>query len=170
MNFRWATVAAIAALTLAVGCISYHCFHHPMPASVGHDDPALAWVEHEFDLSGEKLARVKAMHEAYVGVCAEHCRVIAETRQKLRELQAARAAPEEIAAVSAEAAAADAHCMASTREHIREVAAAIGGAQGQRYLDTVLPRVAGFDHSAPPTLDMDKTNKNTAHDHHAARN
>lgn len=156
MNYRWITAGAILAVALLAGGFSYFCFHHTMSMSGlhGREHDSLMWVRHEFKLSGEKLARVEAMHEAYESICAEHCLAIAESRKALTRAQAAHGSPELIAAATAKIKEVDARCLASTEAHIREVAAVIGGEEGRRYLSIVLPRVANFDHKAPASLDL----------------
>ncbi len=157
MSYRWITAGAILAVGLVTGCLTYFCFHRPMPDGGGHSHDSLMWVREEFKLSGEKLARVEKMHEAYELVCADHCEAIAEARKELQRLRTANAPQSEIAAAEAKAASVDSLCVTSTQTHIKEVAAVIGGDAGRRYLSIVLPRVASFDHAAPATLDMQKT-------------
>lgn len=165
MNRRWMIVGvAIVALALLAGGVSYRCFQRAIPTAADtpeHD--ALAWVRQEFGLAGEKLARVEAMHAAYATVCEEHCRAIARSRNELRRARSSGASPAEIATAEAKAAEVDALCIRSTETHVREIAEVIGGAEGERYLALVLPRVKAFDHSAPATLDMNTAAH--AHDH-----
>lgn len=163
MNYRWITAGAIIALALLAGGSSYLCFHHTMSVSSEQNDDGLMWVRHEFKLSGEKLAKVEALHEAYESVCAEHCIAIAAARKELKSLQEAKAAPADIEAASANAKAIDARCIASTEAHVKEVAAIIGGDEGRRYLSIVLPRVVMFDHAGPASLDLHSTTT-SAHD------
>jgi hypothetical protein len=157
MSYRWITAGVVTVVALAAGCLAYVCFHRPLPASAAQAHDSLAWVREEFKLSPEKMARVEAMHESYELVCADHCIAIADSRKELQRLRERNAPETEIAAAMTKAASVDAQCIASTQEHIREIAAIIGGEDGRRYLSIVLPRVASFDHSAPATLDMQKS-------------
>jgi hypothetical protein len=157
MNYRWITAGAIIALAILAGGASYLCFHHTMSVSAGQNHDSLMWVRHEFNLSGEKLAQVEALHEAYSTVCAEHCIAIADARKELKRLQDAGATPADIEAAAAKAKTVDARCIASTEAHIKEVAALIGGEEGRRYLSIVLPRVVMFDHAGPASLDLRST-------------
>lgn len=154
MNYRWITAGAIIALALLAGGLSYLCFHHTLAVSSEQDHDGLTWVRHEFKLSGEKLARVEALHEAYESVCAEHCLAIADARKELKRLQNADASPAEIKSAADKAQVVDSLCIASTETHIKEVAALIGGEEGRRYLSIVLPRVVMFDHAGPASLDL----------------
>ncbi|MFA6960668.1 MAG: hypothetical protein WC205_07965 [Opitutaceae bacterium] len=157
MNYRWITALAVVALGVLAGGASYLCFHHTMSMSSGQNHDSLMWVRHEFKLSGEKLAKVEALHEAYESVCAEHCIAIADARKELKRLQNADASPAEIKSAADKAKAIDARCIASTEAHIKEVAALIGGEEGRRYLSIVLPRVVLFDHAGPASLDLHPT-------------
>lgn len=157
MNYRWITALAVVALGVLAGGASYLCFHHTMSVSAGQSHDSLMWVRHEFKLSGEKLAKVEALHEAYESVCAEHCIAIADARKELKRLQNADASPAEIKSAADKAKAIDARCIASTEAHIKEVAALIGGEEGRRYLSIVLPRVVMFDHAGPASLDLHPT-------------
>lgn len=157
MSYRWITAGAILAIALVAGCLTYFCFHRPMQDAETHGHDSLMWVRQEFKLGGEQLARVETMHEAYELVCADHCRAIADMRKELQRLRTANAPQAEIAAAEAKAVSVDSLCVTSTQQHIKEVAAVIGGDEGRRYLSIVLPRVASFDHAAPATLDMQQT-------------
>lgn len=157
MKYRWITAGIIAIIAMAAGCLAYVCFHRPLPDSVAHAHDSLAWVREEFKLSPEKMAQVEAMHESYELVCADHCQAIADSRKELQRVRDSHASEAEIAAAMTRVTSVDAQCIASTQKHIREIAAVIGGEDGRRYLSIVLPRVASFDHSAPATLDLQKT-------------
>lgn len=154
MNYRWITAGAIIALATLAGVASYLCFHHTMSVSAEQNHDSLMWVRHEFKLSGERLAKVESLHEAYESVCAEHCIAIAESRKELKRLQDTSASPTEIEAAAAKLKDMEAGCIASTEAHIKEVAALIGGDEGRRYLSIVLPRVVMFDHAGPASLDL----------------
>ena len=166
MNYRWITAGVIAVLALAAGCLAYVCLERASPKTAGADHDALGWVRHEFNLSGETLARVEALHQAYESVCLAHCHAIVESRDELRRLNTTNATPAEIATATTKARAVDEQCIASTEEHIRRIAAVIGGEEGRRYLAIVLPRVTTFDHTAPATPDL---HPSSPHDHGSAK-
>lgn len=164
MNYRWITAGVIAVLALVAGCLSYSCIHPSMPRVAGTEGDALVWVRQEFNLSGERLARIEAMHAAYEKVCVEHCRAIAESQRELRRAMAAGASPAAMAAATAQVQTVDARCVADTKEHIERIAAVIGGEDGRRYLSVVLPRVQTYGHTITATLDMSRT---STHEHSA---
>jgi hypothetical protein len=166
MKFRWIAAALVAVLALAAGCVAYLCVRDPLPAVASAHGDALLWLRHEFNLPPDKMARIEAMHAAYQTVCDEHCRQIRESRAGLRQLQASSAPEAEIAAATARDQELDLLCRTSLQGHMREVAGVIGGADGERYLAIVLPRIATFDHSGAPPLDLDTADPHAGHAHH----
>lgn len=164
MNFRWIAAALIAAITLATGGLSYLCLRAPTPDS-GRDD-ALLWLRHEFALTADTMTRIEAMHAAYQVVCDEHCRQVRDARAEIKALHAASAGASDLATAHARAAALDLLCTTSLEGHMREVAAVIGGSEGERYLAIVLPRIASFDHTGAPSLDLDPADPHAGHAHH----
>ncbi|MFT3783192.1 MAG: hypothetical protein QM790_14380 [Nibricoccus sp.] len=162
MKFRWIAAAVIIALALGAGCLAYVCMREPMPKMAAGEDESLLWLRVEFKLPAEKMARIAQMHEDYQGVCADHCRNIWEARAVVRKLKAAQASASDVAAAEAKAREVDLVCTTSLEAHLREIAKIIGGAEGERYLSIVLPRIAHFEHTGAPKLDLDPA---TAHDH-----
>lgn len=163
MKFRWIAAALIVALALSAGVLSYVCMREPMPQCAEGEDAALLWLRVEFKLPAEKMSRIAQMHEAYQGTCEDHCRKIREAQAELRKLRDAKASASELAVAEGKSNAVALICTTSLETHLREIASVIGGADGNRYLSIVLPRIAHFDHAGAPNLDLD-TNAET-HDH-----
>ena len=92
---------------------------------------AMAWLRTEFHLNASQFAAVQRLHEDYGAVCAEQCAAIAAARRK---------------------AALEKTCVDAMTAHFRRVAALMPAREGERYLATVLPRVAGYQHAAAPTV------------------
>src|SRR6185369_3266733 len=99
---------------------------------------AMAWLRTEFHLNDTQFAAIKKLHDDYGSVCAEHCTAIMEARKR-------SAPPAEIAAL-------EKTCVDAMTTHFRRVAALMPPGEGERYLATVLPRVSGYEHAAPPNL------------------
>lgn len=165
MKFRWIAAVLIVALGLMAGGSTYLCLHKPMPVAKAGEDASLLWLRTDFNLSAEKMAQITQMHEAYQGICDEHCRKIREARDELKKLRTTQADHCDLAAAETKVVELDRACITSLEAHLREIAKVIGGDDGQRYLSIVLPRIAHFDHSGAPNLDLD-TQAQT-HDHHA---
>ena len=124
------------------------------PETAPESFEAVSWMAREFDLTAEQLAQVERMHAAYRVVCDEHCRVIMESRTQLAQLRERGASAEVLEDAEASVVAADLNCRADLREHVRAVAAAMNGDAGERYLAMIMPKVAEFDHSAAPDLQL----------------
>ena len=164
MKFIWVTAVIVIALAAGAAGVSYLCMRDGHRAMSGHDDSML-WLRSEFKLTPAQLAQIEKVHEAYQSVCEDHCALIMEQRAKLRRLKAEGAPDADITAAQAEAKRLDENCRASLEAHIRQVAGLIGGEQGERYLATILPRIAHFDHAGSPDLSL---NPKGPHDGHAA--
>lgn len=150
MKFYAITALLIAAVTAAAASLGYLCLRTPA-GQVAHAD-ALLWLRTEFRLSPEQLSRIEQSHAAYSTVCATHCEMIQQQRAAIATLQATEAPQPQLEAAVQKAREIDAHCVASVEAHVREIAAIIGGEQGQRYLQEILPRLVYFDHIAAPDL------------------
>ncbi len=154
MKFRLIAAALLTLLAMAVGCMSYFCLRQPMPASAEGDTDALLWLRHEFKLPAEKMQRIQQMHDAYQIACEEHCRNIRDARGVVKKLREANAPSPEIAVAEAKSQEFLAVCNTSTEAHMRDVARVMGGAEGDRYLSIVLPRIAQYEHGGAPNLDL----------------
>lgn len=150
MKYRWLSGLAILAVAVAAGVFTYQRAQQ----RVRDKDDALAWLRVEFQLTAAQTQRIEALHAAYQIVCEGHCAEVRDSHEHLADARAQNRPPSEIAAAQTQIAAVDAECKASTAAHIQQIAAVIGGAQGQRYLAIVLPRLATLDHAGPGTLDL----------------
>ncbi|MFT3828898.1 MAG: hypothetical protein QM691_04240 [Opitutaceae bacterium] len=155
MRHFWTTIA----LLLGVGAGSWfgffraQCDHHAHAAARAGD--TLEWLRCEFHLSEAQHAAILRLHEEQSIVCAEHCALVAEARERLAAARRSGDAAA-LAAATAQERDAEAVCRASTEAHVRRVAAVMAPAQGQRYLAMVLPRLAALDHRAPPNVTLDR--------------
>lgn len=166
MKFIWTTIVIVIALAAGAAGVTYLCMRGDRPSMSGGEDTML-WLRDEFKLSPEQFARIKQVHDAYQSVCEDHCALIMEQRVRLRRLQTEGASAADLAAARAEAARLDETCRASLEAHIRQVAGLIGGEQGERYLATILPRIAHFDHTGSPDLSLNSKEKSLNGGHHA---
>lgn len=160
------TILALALTTALVAAISFYCFRLGAPAAHDHDADSLTWLRVEFRLSNEQLARIEKLHDEYHVVCDAHCAEILRSRAEVRNLRAQAASAERIALAEAEVARIDAECRRSLDAHVRAVADLIGGDQGRRYLEAILPRLEHFDHRGPPDLELKTRHAHDARDAH----
>ncbi len=131
-------------LVLAACALSFGVFYalndEPALRRAAREGDALAWLRAEFHLNDAQFAAIKKLHADYSVVCAEHCAAIMAAQQR-------PAPPAEIAVL-------EARCMESMEDHFRRVAALMPADEGKRYLATVLPRVADYDHALAPTVQV----------------
>jgi len=140
-------IVAFAVLALAVAATAYGVTRYLQARQP--EDP-WAWMRREFHLTDAQFARVRALHQAYQPVCADHCRRILAARVRLEELGRA-GTPDPAAQAGARAAwdALCAECNRATLAHLREMAAAMNPDDGRRYLALTVPRVEGNEHRGP---------------------
>jgi len=129
---------------LAVSAAAYGAFYFASEDAAMHtaarEGDAMGWLRTEFHLDDARYAAIKRLHDDYGVVCAEHCAAITEARHRA-------ASPAEIAAL-------EKTCVDAMTAHFRRVAALMPPAEGERYLATVLPRVAGYEHHGAPNVQV----------------
>lgn len=150
MKFGILTVALIVAVSIGAGTGAYLCCRPALPTVSGIDTDSLTWLRMDFALDPDRMADIERMHRDFQKICAGHCSGIRATREKIRQLKANGAPGEEISAAMLVEAGQDAECRSSLDMHVRAIAGIIGGKDGERYLQLVLPRIARFDHTAAP--------------------
>jgi hypothetical protein len=138
-NFLLTLGMMLAAAALSFG-VFYALNDEPATRRAAREGDALAWLRAEFHLDDAQFAAVKKLHDDYNLVCADHCAEIMAARQR-------PAPPAELAALEAK-------CVESMEDHFRRVAALMPPPEGERYLATVLPRIADYDHAAAPTVQV----------------
>ena len=133
------TIGLILAVCATSFCAFYTiCADTPPWRRAASEGDALAWLRTEFKLNDAQFAAIKRLHDDYGQVCADHC--------------AAIVAAEKRGASTEERAALEQQCVATMTAHFRQVAAMMTAGEGERYLATVLPRVADYDHRGSPTV------------------
>jgi predicted hydrolase (HD superfamily) len=101
---------------------------------------AMHWLRVEFKLDDAQFAAIRRLHDDYYIECTDHCAAIMEARE--------RQAP------AAEVARLEEICESAMTAHFRRVAALMAPAEGRRYLEIVLPRVAGYAHHGAPSVQV----------------
>jgi hypothetical protein len=100
-----------------------------------NQQPELAWLKHEFNLSDSQFARISQLHEGYLPQCKERCRHIEELNNKLMKAIGATAQiTPEIEKLLADRARMRADCQAEMLRHFFDVSRAMPADQGKRYL------------------------------------
>lgn len=138
-NFLLTLVLAGLACVVAFGAF-YFLNDNAAMRHAAREGDAMVWLQAEFQLKAAPMAAIKKLHEDYGEVCAGHCALITKARRD-------QAAPAELSRL-------EQLCVDAMTAHFREVAALMPPAQGQRYLDMVLPRMAQYPHAGAPSVQM----------------
>lgn len=143
-----AWIIVLAGLFLAVA--AYACVYlagtSTQRAVARSDQPALAWMQQEYQLDDAQFARLCEVHDAYRPKCLAMCRMIDEKNAQIEKLLAGtNVVTPEIKQALAQAAAIRGECETAMLEHFYKVAQTMPAKQGQRYLawvqqETLKPR------------------------------
>lgn len=138
-NALFTVLLALAVCAASFG-IAYCLSDQPAVRRAAREGDAMQWLRTEFCLDDAQFAAVQKLHDDYSRACGQHCAAIMAAKH--------RSAP------AAEVAALEATCVAAMTEHFRRVATLMPAGQGARYLAIVLPRVADYDHTGAPTVQV----------------
>ena len=155
MKYLLGTLAVLILLAAAAGFAGYRASCDPMLHSAAAKGDPMEWMRVDFHLTDTQFTAIRALQESYSGSCAEHCRMIQEATKARNTLKAAQGA-DSAATLAAEQKIQElrARCETAITRHVRQVAALMSPADGQRYLALVLPKIADFDHQAAPDLHL----------------
>jgi hypothetical protein len=148
------TIVALVLIAAATGFFCYRLSFNPaLHAAAAHGD-AMAWLRTDFHLDDRQFAEIKKLHEAYAPSCEEHCRMIQEATKAHDALKASD--PVAAAAAERKLQGLRTACETALAAHVRQVAAVMAPEEGRRYLALVLPKIAEFDHTAAPDLQLNR--------------
>jgi len=158
MKYLIGTIAAIVLLALCTGYVGYRwTCDTALHAAVSKGD-TMAWLRTDFHLSDSQLSEIRQMHDSYAGGCEEHCRMIQEATRARGALEAAHGDKAAVEAANERIQALRTMCEGAIAAHVRKVASLMSPADGRRYLALILPKIANFDHTAPPDLRLGHSN------------
>ena len=148
-----ATIGLLIGIAVAAGFVSFRLGRNSDVRDALDKRDALAWLRTDFHLNDAQFAAIRTLHESYSVVCEGHCHAIQEAAMTRTALSSA-AQPDAAAVVAAERRLQELReiCENAIAAHVRRVATEMSPAEGQRYLALVLPKIANFDHTAPPDL------------------
>ena len=161
-----ALIAAVvfAATALVAGVLGYRAGCDPALHQAARQGDAMVWLRREFHLTDAQYAAIERLHSAYNGTCEEHCRMIQEAMTARDALRAAHPADAEaVAAADRHLRDLSARCETALLRHLEEVAALMSPEDWRRYLNTMRPLVAKFDHSGAPNLGFTTTEPKNGH-------
>jgi hypothetical protein len=138
-NFLISLAVMAAACAVAFG-VFFALNGNPAMHAAARANDAMAWLRTEFRIDGAQFAAIKQLHDEYSTACGAHCAAIMAARER-------RASAAEIAAL-------EKTCVDAMTAHFRRVAALMPRTEGERYLATVLPRIAGYAHAGAPNVQV----------------
>jgi hypothetical protein len=155
MKYLLVTIGLLAAVAGAAGFVCFRLGCEPGMREAMTKRDALEWLRADFHLNDAQFAAIQKLHKSYSVVCEEHCRAIQEADVTRKVLKTApHSDPAAVAAAERRLQELKAKCETAIAGHVRLVAAEMSPAEGQRYLALVLPKIADFDHIAPPDLGL----------------
>ena len=152
------TTLAVLAVLAGVTCFAtFRLSGDPGVRAAVEKRDAMEWLRTDFALTDVQFAKIKKLHDSYSVVCEKHCSDIMQATRARNELKA-------VPSIDATAtAAADKRveelrliCETAIAAHVRQCAAEMSPAARDRYLALVLPKIADFDHQAPPDLQLNQ--------------
>ena len=152
MRYLVVTTALIVAAALATWFVSYRLGAEPAVQAAVQKGDALEWLRNDFSLDEAQFAAVKRLHDSYALVCEEHCIAIQEAARRRNQLRTEAADPASLQRAEQELEELRQACETAIAGHVRQVAAQMSPAQGERYLALVLPKIADFDHQGAADL------------------
>jgi len=156
MKYAIGTAALIVALAAATCAVAFYFSSDPaVKAAVAKGD-AMEWLRTDFQLTDAQFEKIEALHASYSSVCEEHCRAIMQATAARNELRSQAADAASLAAADERVQQLRQVCETAIASHVRQCAALMSPEAGQRYLALVLPKIANFDHHAPPDLQLNE--------------
>ena len=152
MKYLLGTIAVLVLVAAAMGFVCYRLSGDAALHAAAARGDAMAWLRADFHLDDRQFAEVKKLHDAYAPSCEEHCRLIQEATRARDAFKAAD--PAAVAAAEQKLQELRATCETAITVHVRSVAVQMSPEAGRRYLALVLPRIAGFDHTVAPDLQL----------------
>jgi Heavy-metal resistance len=129
----------ILVLGVVGAAIAYGCFYLMGTATpralLRSEQPELAWLKHEFNLSDAEFSRISQLHAGYLPQCRERCRRIDQLNGALSNaLDTATQLTPEVEKLLGERAQMRAACQAEMLKHFFEISRTMPPEQGKRYL------------------------------------
>ncbi len=136
---------ALAAILLAYSAHEVVIHLRPVPPSPRQI--GMEWLRQEYDIPQEAYEKIAALHQDYFVRCDEMCATMERAHRPLIQRSRMPLAKEtQSAALKREKAVCE-NCLENMVQHLKDVAALMPPAQGERFLKDILPEVIN-----PPEL------------------
>lgn len=142
-------------LSVLLGAGAYFWRTAPERAMLCSDEPELAWLKREFQLSDAQFARVRELRDAYMTDCAAMCLRIAATNTLIRaEITSHTNVTTDLEKMLASAAQLRTQCQQQMLGHFFQVSREMPPEQGQRYLAWVQKEIFTMPHEQSPSTTL----------------
>lgn len=156
MKYFLGTLAIIAAIAAVTCALAFHFSGDPsVKAAVAKRD-ALEWLRVDFELTDAQFAKIKQLHDSYSILCEKHCMDIMDAARARDDVKKTSNDAAVIAAANKRVEDLRQVCETAIAAHVRQCAAEMSPSARDRYLALVLPKIADFDHQAPPDLQLNR--------------
>lgn len=116
-------------------CVFYFCGTVRERHLMESEQPELAWLKSEFQVTDAEFKRISALHGEYLKDCEQMCARIAVKNRELKELLArTNVVTAEVEKNLSEAGQLRAQCQRNMLQHFMEVSKQMPPEQGRRYL------------------------------------
>ena len=133
----------ICLVAILLTAVAAYCAYFGWATS-NHPENGLEWLQEEFALSDEVLAKVDAARASYLPECREMCRRLAEARQELSKRSASSTATvAEITEAYAAVNAIEEECIQMSLDHVFTVAEMMPKEQAGRYRERMVEALLG---------------------------
>lgn len=154
MKYFLVTLAVLGLAAALAGFVCFRMSSDPQLHTAAIRGDAMLWLRTDFHLTEAQFAAIRQLHDSYAGTCDEHCRIIQTATKARNALEAAPGDPAAVVAANRRLQELRFVCETAITRHVRQVAALMSPADGQRYLALVLPKIASFDHQSTPDLHL----------------
>ena len=132
-------------LAFVAGAAVYRHETAPVRAMLCCQNPEMAWLQHEYMMTDDQLARVQKLDASYQAGCAELCRRIRATNDLVRlEFASPSTTSAQLQPLLASAGQLRGECQWHMLEYCQAVSREMPPAEGKRYLQWVCDRVLGM--------------------------
>lgn len=130
----------LAALAGGAGAFTWQATHPPPHSAM--DEPELRWLQREFGLSDEAMARIAVLHRNYAAECGAMCAALERSESEVTRLMMDKRLPSELDGALRRSHELVAQCQRRMLEHFHAVAREMPPAAGEKYLAAMAPIAA----------------------------
>ena len=142
-------LVALMAFAILAGAGVYFWKTAPMRSMLCCDQPELAWLQKEYKVADQDMARVTELHQAYLTQCETLCARIEATNTLVRrQLEQDGTVTPAVEKLLDEAAQLQVQCQKNMLGYFMEISKSMPPEEGKRYLAWIQERIFSMSHGA----------------------